>query len=104
MVADARKTVSTLHAGHGKPLLRTDSAFYGAPTVGAALRGGGRGVGHVRLDPKVKAALATIAEHAWTPIEYTDAVFDKASGTWVSRAEVAEVPLPRSFPRSSPSR
>jgi hypothetical protein len=47
----------------------------------------------VRLDPKVKAAIATIGEHAWTPIEYTDAVFDEASGTWVSRAEVAEVPF-----------
>ena len=47
----------------------------------------------MRLDPKVKAAIATIGEHAWTPIEYTDAIFDEASGTWVSRAEVAEVPF-----------
>lgn len=47
----------------------------------------------VRLDPKVKAAIASIGEHAWTPIEYTDAIFDKTSGAWVSRAEVAEVPF-----------
>src|SRR6187399_1568414 len=40
LVADALKTVSKLHAGHGKPLLRADSAFYGAPTIGAAVRGG----------------------------------------------------------------
>jgi len=93
LVADALKTVSKLQAGHGKPLLRADSAFYGAPTVGAALRGGAEVSVTVRLDPKIKAAIATIADHAWTPIEYTDAIFDEVSGTWVSRAEVAEVPF-----------
>ena len=93
LVADALKTVGTLHPGHGKPLLRADSAFYGAPTVGAALRGGAQVSVTVRLDPKVKAAIASIGEHAWTPIEYTDAIFDEVSGTWVSRAEVAEVPF-----------
>ncbi len=45
----------------------------------------------VRLDPKVKAAIATIDEHAWTPIEYTDAIFDDNAGRWISRAEVAEI-------------
>jgi hypothetical protein len=93
LVADALKTVSKLHAGHGKPLLRADSAFYGAPTVGAVVRGGAEVSVTVRLDLKVKAAIATIGEHAWTPIEYTDAVFDEATATWVSRAEVAEVPF-----------
>ena len=91
LVADALKTVSQLHAGHGKPLLRADSAFYGAPTVGAAVRGGAQVSVTVRLDPKVKTAITTIGEHAWTPIEYTDAIFDEVSGTWVSRAEAAEV-------------
>ena len=94
LVADALKTVATLHGGGDvKPLLRGDCAFYGAPTVGAALRGGAQVSVTVRLDPKVKAAIATIGEHAWTPIEYTDAIFDEVSGTWVSRAEVAEVPF-----------
>ena len=32
-----------------------------------------------------------IDEDAWTPIEYTDAVFDETTGTWISRAEVAEI-------------
>ncbi len=94
LVADALKTVRTLHGRSAvKPLLRADSAFYGAPTVGAALRGGAEVSVTVRLDPKVKAAIATIGDDAWTPIEYTDAIFDEASGTWVSRAEVAEVPF-----------
>ena len=93
LVADALRTVGTLHPGQGKTLLRADSAFYGAPTVGAALRAGAQVSVTVRLDPKVKAAITSIGEHAWTPIEYTDAIFDETSNTWVSRAEVAEVPF-----------
>ncbi len=94
LVADALKSVSKLHGRtQVKPLLRADSAFYGAPTVGAALRGGADVSVTVRMDPKVKKAIAAIGENAWTPIEYTDAVFDEASNTWVSRAEVAEVPF-----------
>ena len=93
LVADALKTVSKLQPGQGRPLLRADSAFYGASTVGAAVRAGAQVSVTVRLDPKVKAAITTISEHAWTPIEYTDAIYDEASGTWVSRAEVAEVPF-----------
>jgi hypothetical protein len=96
LVADALKTVSTLHGrSEVKPLLRADSAFYGAPTIGAAVRGGAEVSVTVRLDPKlkVKAAIAAINEDAWTPIEYTDAVYDEQSRTWVSRAEVAEVPF-----------
>ncbi|NHC25567.1 IS1380 family transposase, partial [Nocardioides sp. IC4_145] len=34
-----------------------------------------------------------IDDDAWTTIEYTDAIFDEATGSWVSRAEVAEVPF-----------
>jgi len=45
----------------------------------------------VRLDPKVKAALAAIPQESWTAIEYTDAVFDEDADRWVSRAEVAEI-------------
>ena len=94
LVADALKTVGKLPGEKGrKPLLRADSAFYGAPTVGAAIRGGANVSVTVRLDPKVKNAIAAIPGDGWTPIEYTDAVFDEAGGRWVSRAEVAEVPF-----------
>ena len=94
LVADALTTVRTLHGRSTvKPLLRADSAFYGAPTVGAALRGGADVSVTVRMDPKVKTAIAAIGEQAWTPIQYTDAIYDEATGRWVSRAEVAEVPF-----------
>jgi hypothetical protein len=43
------------------------------------------------MDPKVKAAITSIADDAWTPIEYPQAIYDEESGRWISRAEVAEV-------------
>jgi hypothetical protein len=91
LVADALKTTASLSTA--KPLVRTDSAFYGQPMVAAALRAGADVSVTVRLDPKVKATIATIGEDVWTPIEYTDAVFDEQAQTWISRAEVAEVPF-----------
>jgi hypothetical protein len=45
----------------------------------------------VRMDRRVKAAIAAIPEPAWTTIEYTDAIFDQDSGRWISSAEVAEI-------------
>jgi hypothetical protein len=94
LVADALKSVKQLPSGStGRPLVRADSAFYGADVVNAVLRGGADVSVTVRLDKRVKAALATIGEDAWTPIEYTDAVYDEPTSTWVSRAEVAEMPF-----------
>jgi len=91
LVADALKAVGSLSGA--RALVRTDSAFYGQPMVAAALRAGADVSITLRLDPKVKATIATIDEDAWTPIEYTDAIFDEQTNTWVSRAEVAEVPF-----------
>jgi hypothetical protein len=89
LVRDALKTTRTLSSA--KPLVRADSAFYGRGLVGAAVRAGADVSVTVRLDPKVKAAIAAIGADAWQTIEYTDAVFDEATGRWISRAEVAEI-------------
>ncbi|KRB75124.1 transposase [Nocardioides sp. Root190] len=91
LIADALKTTTSMSAA--RPLVRTDSAFYGAEALNAALRAGADVSVTVRMDPKVKAAIAMIADDAWTPIEYTDALFDEQTNIWVSRAEVAEVPF-----------
>ncbi|QDQ89346.1 IS1380 family transposase [Rhodococcus sp. WB9] len=103
MVADALTTVDRLRSqaggagGDGAPkvLMRCDSAFYGHPTVGAAIRAGADVSVTVRLTSTIKRAIASIDvdESAWTPIEYTDAVYDEDTDTWISRAEVAEVPF-----------
>ena len=42
------------------------------------------------MDPAVKAAIASIPEHAWTPIRYPRAIWDSQLRAWVSDAEVAE--------------
>jgi hypothetical protein len=94
LIADAVKTTRRLlgTARLNCPVLvRMDSAFYGRPTVHAALAGGGAVSVTVRMDCAVKKAITAIAEDAWTAIEYTDAVFDEDSQTWISRAEVAEI-------------
>ena len=95
LVADALATLRSLRpAGPAGPvLLRADSAFYGHPTIGAAVAAGAQVSVTVRMDPKVRAAIATIGEAGWTPIEYTDAVYDEQNACWISRAEVAEVPF-----------
>jgi hypothetical protein len=71
-------------------LCRFDSAYYGHAPISAALAGGADVSVTVRMDPAVKRAIASIPDNAWKAIEYTDAVFDEAAGTWISRAEVAE--------------
>jgi hypothetical protein len=103
MVSDSLATVDRLcsqtggTSGHGAPkvLVRGDSAFYGHPTIGAAIRAGADVSVTVRLTAIVKRAIASIGgdESAWTPIEYTDAVYDEDTDTWISRAEVAETPF-----------
>ena len=92
LVADALKTVKTLHRG-SRPLVRADSAFYGHPTVSAAVIAGADVSVTVRLDPRVKTAIGSIPDDAWQTIAYTDAIFDEPSQQWISRAEVAEIPF-----------
>lgn len=102
MVADSLATVSRLRgaaittAGVSvgdvpKVLVRADSAFYGHRVVHAAIRGGADVSVTVRQNQTVKAAITKIADSAWIPIEYTNAVYDENTGTWISRAQVAEI-------------
>ena len=41
------------------------------------------------MNPKVKAAIASIDHDAWTPIKYPRAVYDELAGRWVSDAQIA---------------
>jgi hypothetical protein len=93
LVADALKTVRCLRpaGATGSVLVRADSAFYGSPTIGAAVRAGAQVSVTVRMTPNIKAAIASIGDDAWTTIDYTDAIRDEDTGELISRAEVAEV-------------
>jgi hypothetical protein len=74
-------------------LVRADSAFYSHALVVAVLGAGAQVSITVRMDPAVKRAITAIGEDAWTTIKYTDALYDETTSTWVSKAQVAEIPF-----------
>src|SRR3954451_24566631 len=74
-------------------LVRADSAFYSHALVTAVLKAGADVSITVRMDPAVKRAIATIDEDAWTTIKYTDAIYDETTGSWISQAQIAEIPF-----------
>jgi hypothetical protein len=76
----------------GQLLFRIDSAYYSAAVLGAIRRGGAFFSVTVPLHRKVRAAIASISDDAWTPISYPRAVWDEDQGRLISDAEVAEVP------------
>jgi hypothetical protein len=102
LVTDALKAVRGLSGG--RSLVRADSAFYGRGLVLAAVGAGADVSVTVRLDKRVKAAIAGIADDAWTTIEYKDAIYDEQTGRWISRAEVAEIPFTAFASRSQAER
>ena len=95
LTADALAVVRSLRPAGAvsRVLLRADSAFYGHAAIGAAVRAGAQVSVTVRMDPKVKAAIAAIGDDAWITVEYPGAVWDEETGRWISRAEVAEIPF-----------
>jgi hypothetical protein len=74
----------------GLVIVRMDSAYYAAEVIAAIRRAGARFSVTAPNNSKVAAAIARIAEDAWTPIKYPRALWDDQLGCWVSEAEVAE--------------
>jgi hypothetical protein len=74
----------------GTIVARADSGLYGAAFTGACRRAGAYFSVTARMDPAVTAAIASIPQHAWTPISYPRAIWDDQLAAWVSDAEVAE--------------
>src|SRR5579884_2874922 len=91
LVADALVTATAAGAS-GVRVLRADSAFYRHEVIAAARRHRSCFSITARQDSAVRKAIATIADDAWTPIRYTNAVYDEDQQRWISAAEVAEVP------------
>jgi Transposase DDE domain group 1 len=88
----AAESVSTARATGctGTLVVRADSAFYSAAFTGAIGRAGAFFSVTVRMDPKVRAAIAAIPGTAWTPVRYPRAIWDDQLRCWVSDAEVTE--------------
>jgi len=76
----------------GIVIVRADSAFYSAAFAHAVRRAGAFFSVTAIMNPHAAAAVAAIAESAWTPIRYPRAIWDDQAGRWVSDAEIAEVP------------
>ncbi len=90
LVADALVTAKAAGAT-GVRILRADSAYYGHDVIAAALRQGACFSITARQDAAVRKAIAGIDPDGWTPIKYTDAIFDEEQQRWISDAEVAEI-------------
>jgi len=90
LVADALVTAKSAGAT-GLRILRADSAFYNHDVIAAAGRQGACFSITARQDHAVRKAIAGIDAGAWTPIKYTNAIFDAGQQRWISDAEVAEV-------------
>jgi hypothetical protein len=93
LATDTLALIGRSHLAGRDVLVRADSAFYSHALVTAVLKTGADVSITVRMNPAVKRAITTIGEHAWTTIKYTDAIYDETTGTWISRAQVAEIPF-----------
>ena len=92
LIGDALACVKRLRGTTGaRVLFRADSAFYGYACLKAAIRAGAAVSVTARMDKAVRRAIASIGDQAWEAIEYTNAIYDEDTKTWVSTAEVAEV-------------
>ena len=60
----------------GLIVVRADSAYYAGAFVAACRRNRARFSVTVRMDPKVRRAIATITDDAWTAIKYPNAIYD----------------------------
>jgi hypothetical protein len=93
LATDALALIGRTHLAGRPVLLRADSAFYSHALVTAVLSAGAEVSITVRMDTAVKRAIAGIDPNAWTTIKYTDAIYDETTGSWISKAQVAEVPF-----------
>jgi hypothetical protein len=71
-------------------VVRADSAFYSRTVITACRRARVRFSITVRVDAKVRRAIAAIGEDAWTEIRYPQPVWDDDQQRFISRAQIAE--------------
>lgn len=90
LVAEAITTAKACGAT-GEVLVRGDSQFYAAKVISACRRARVRFSVTVPITRPIRAAIATIAEDAWTDIRYPNAIWDQDEQRWISDAQIAEV-------------
>ncbi|WP_460690940.1 IS1380 family transposase [Nesterenkonia suensis] len=92
-LSDALATVSRVPGHHARVVVRADSAYYSARIAETIQRNGADLSITVRMNKTIQEAIRAIPEQAWQGIEYPQAIYDEATGSWISSAEVAEVPF-----------
>jgi hypothetical protein len=89
LIADVLVTAKAA-GGTGVRVLRADSAFYNHQVIAAVIRHKSCFSITARQNSAVRNAIAGIDANAWTPIKYTNAIFDEDARRWISDAEVAQ--------------
>jgi hypothetical protein len=74
-------------------LVRADSAYCSSSILQAVSKAGARFSVGIPLNPRVRAAIASIDEESWVRIEYPWAIPDPDTGELISAAEIAEIPF-----------
>jgi len=92
-IARALTTTKSVAVGEPRLWVRGDSAFCNSANVHAAIKAGAWFSFTAKAWPTVTAAIGSIPEVAWKPIQYPNAIWDEETGEWISEAEVAEVPF-----------
>jgi hypothetical protein len=91
MVVEAINTA--IEAGGHAPdiLVRGDSAYCAGKIIAAIVKAGARFSFAIARNAAVDAAIATIPDEAYQPVQYPGAVLDPDTGQLISNAQVAEV-------------
>ncbi|SCL24741.1 hypothetical protein GA0074694_4019 [Micromonospora inyonensis] len=92
MLTEGINTAIACGADPAKILVRGDSASCSGKVITAVVKAGARFSFAIARNPAVAAAIATIGDHAYTPVRYPGAVVDPDTGELISDAHVAEVP------------
>ena len=92
------ETITTARAcgATGEIVVRADSAFYAKTVIGVCRRRDVRFSVTTRIDAKIRAACAGIAEDQWIDIRYPQAVWDEDEQRWSPTRRSPEPPTPRS--------
>jgi Transposase DDE domain group 1 len=90
MVVEAINTAIEAGAEPGSVLVRGDSAYCAGKITTAVVKAGAKFSFAIARNAAVDAAIATIPDEAYQPVQYPGAVLDPDTGQLISNAHVAE--------------
>jgi hypothetical protein len=91
MITEVIATAVQAGASPATILVRADSAFCNGEVVAAIVKTGAQFSLAIARNPSVDAAIASIPDEAYVPVDYPGATIDPDTGQLVSNAQVAEV-------------